>query len=161
MVIAKFRREFGLWQASLFIFIIFVPNLLAIVNIPLKHGFMMHIFQVGIFLAAYLYGPLGGLFAGLFGSVYSGIIMSNPYLVIGNAILGAAFGYAITKKAEWWRAASFGLVMQIPWLVATDYLLIGMPMLAIMMLVASLILSDLLWAYIASHISKKLQNVRS
>ena len=70
----EFRHSLGFnvaWNektVSLLLFLLVVPNVLGAVNLPTVFGFKLHLFQVAIFLAALIYGPLGGGLAGLTGS---------------------------------------------------------------------------------------------
>ena len=73
---------------SLLLFLVFVPNLLGMINISTPFGFKLHFFQLAVIIAAMVYGPMGGLLSGMFGSVYSAMMMNNPYIVVGNVIPG-------------------------------------------------------------------------
>ena len=57
-------------------------------------GFRIHFFQIAVIGAAYLFGPFGGAIADASGSFADALIVSNPYLIVGNIILGATTGFS-------------------------------------------------------------------
>lgn len=143
---------------SLLLILIILPNFLGMINIPTIYGFKIHFFQVAIFLAAGLYGPIGGLTSGLIGSLYSAIIMHNPYLMIGNAILGLFVGLFAKKINIVW-AVILAYLIQLPWLILTDLYLVHMPAMAINKLIQALALSNIFWAIIVLLTIKPLQKI--
>lgn len=136
---------------GLFISLLVLPNVLGMINLSTGFGFNMHFFQVAIFIAAFIYGPKGGLLSGLFGSAYSAIAMSNPYIIIGNAILGLCVGL-FAQRFGAITSVALAYVVQLPWLLATDYYLVHMPTQVLALLVVSLAISNLIWAIVASKI---------
>ena len=138
---------------SLFVILLGLPNLLSLVNFPFA-GFMIHTFQVAIFLAAYLYGPQGGLFAGLFGSSFSAYAMANPFIIGGNAILGFFTGLFYRKGFHPVLSALMAFGIQIPWLIVTDYYLVHLSPKFITTLIIALLISNVIWSFIASHLKK-------
>ena len=51
--------------------------------------FNLHFFQIGIFTASFLFGPLAGGLIGAVSSSYSGLfVLHNPWILGGNFILG-------------------------------------------------------------------------
>jgi|GEM_PF-4884292 len=92
-----FERRWDRKEITLLACLVVLPNLLGLLNIDTGLGFKIHVFQLGIVIAALFYGMSGGLLAGTFGSIYSAIIINNPYIIIGNAILGLAAGYLIAR----------------------------------------------------------------
>jgi len=147
-----FGVKWNLKNMSIFATLIILPNLLGLVNITTPLGFKIHTFQVAIFMAAALFGPKGGLLSGLIGSAYSGIIMSNPYILVGNAILGFSVGY-FAQRTSLPKAVLLGFAFQLPWLILTDLFLIGMPLSVLVMLIASLAVSNTIWALVAKRIA--------
>lgn len=139
------------------VFLILIPNVLSILNISTPFGFKLHFFQVGIILAALLYGPFGGAVAGAVGSAYSAFIMNNPYIIGGNAILGFFCGYFIMKGMKTIYAVILAFVLQIPYLIITDYFLVNLPMNVILMIVVALAVSNSIWAYVSSYIYKNIK----
>jgi uncharacterized membrane protein len=148
--------EWNYKTISLFAFLLVVPNFLGMINISTAFGFKLHLFQAAIFAAALVYGPIGGLFSGLVGSTYSAIIMNNPYLVVGNALLGFFTGL-FAKKMHTAAAVALAFAIQLPWLVLTDYYLMSMSAQVIVMLTIALAASNLVWAFAAHYSVKKLQ----
>lgn len=132
---------------SLLLVLIILPNLLGMINISTLYGFKIHLFQAAIFLAAVIYGPIAGLTSGLVGSFYSAMIMHNPYLMIGNAILGFFVGLFAKKVNIVW-AVILAYLIQLPWLIFTDLYLVHMPAMAINKLIQALALSNIFWAII-------------
>ncbi|VVC03380.1 Uncharacterised protein [Candidatus Bilamarchaeum dharawalense] len=138
-------------SVGLFLSLLVLPNLLGMINLSTGFGFNVHFFQIAIFIAAFIYGPKGGLLSGLFGSAYSAMAMGNPYIVVGNCILGLVTGLFAKKFNA--MAVGLAFMVQLPWLVATDYYLIHMPLPVITLLVISLALSNLIWALVASKMT--------
>ncbi|MGV8086056.1 MAG: hypothetical protein ACP5N1_00340, partial [Candidatus Woesearchaeota archaeon] len=52
-------NEWDFKRVSIFLILIFLPNLLSLININTSLGFKIHFFQLGIIIAALAYGPLG------------------------------------------------------------------------------------------------------
>lgn len=156
--IFSFDNEWNLKTISIFAFLMVIPNLLGMININTGLGFNIHIFQIAIFLAAILYGPIGGLITGITGSVFSAVIMHNPYLIIGNAILGLCVGIFIKYGVNIILSVLFAFAIQIPWLIATDYYLMHMPLPVIGMLLIALAISNTIWATVANLSAKAARN---
>ncbi len=156
--IFSFDVEWNYKTIALFLFLIGLPNLLGIVNITTPFGFKIHFFQAAIFLAALIYGPMGGLSAGLVGSAYSAAVMANPYIIVGNVLLGFFVGlfarYGIKTVFAVWLA----FLIQLPWLVLTDYYLVHLPIAFIVSLIIALAVSNTLWAVVAHYLAKPVKN---
>ena len=142
----KFDRKLDRKEISILVFLVVLPNVLGMLNFDTGLGFKLHVFQLGIILAALFYGWYGGLLAGIFGSIYSAVIINNPYIIIGNAIMGLIAGYLIHKGYNTIIAVWIGFAVQIPWLIFSDYVFVGMPMAVIWMIVLALAVSNTLWA---------------
>ena len=153
--IFSFNIKWDYKHVSLFIFLLILPNLLSMINIGTIYGFKLHFFQVAIFLAAILYGPKGGLISGFIGSFYSSIIMNNPYLIIGNMILGFFTGLFIRYKMHTILAVILAFIIQLPWLIITDYYLVSLSAAFIIPLIVALAISNVIWAT-AAHFSTKI-----
>lgn len=138
---------------SFLIFLIIFPNLLGMVNVSTVAGFKIHTFQIAIIMAALLYGPKGGALAGLIGSTYSAIALANPYIAVGNGILGFFVGLFSRYGYNTVLAVFMAFSIQIPWLILTDYYLVNLPMNFIILLLFALAVSNLIWAAVA-HFSK-------
>jgi len=134
-----------------FTFMLVLPNFLSVFNLPTPYGFNIHFFQIAIILAAMLFGPIGGAAAGLMGSLYSALAMHNPYLIVGNIILGFFVGVFFRYKWNVVSAVVAAFAIQLPWLVATDYYLVHMPLPIIGMLAVTLFVSNVIWASVAHY----------
>jgi len=146
-------------SVSLFLFLLALPNLLSVINISTPWGFKIHFFQLAIFIAAAIYGPRGGLLSGLLGSLYSGILMNNPYLVVGNALLGFLVGFFVRYKIHTLIAVLSAFIIQLPWLILTDHYLVHLPVNFIVPLVIALLISNTLWAIIAHFSTKPIKSL--
>ena len=129
-----------------------LPNFFGwlVFNVPWGAG-KFHIFQVAIFLAAGLFGPLGGILAGSLGAVGSAVALNNPYIIVGNVILGGLTGY-LYKSRNWHLvlAALAAFAVQLPWLYYSDIWLARMPVAAVEQIILALAFSNLVMALIAS-----------
>ncbi|MGB4549018.1 MAG: hypothetical protein WBI10_08890 [Syntrophales bacterium] len=129
--------------------LVLLPNLLGAIQLSTPWGFKIHFFQFAIFLAAFAFGPIGGMLAGSVGSLCAACLMSNPYILVGNALLGFATGYFIRRGCSYLFAALLGFALQVPWIVVTDFFLMNLPASFIGGLVIALALSNALWAILA------------
>jgi len=139
------------------ILLVFLPNFLSMVNLTIPGGLKLHTFQVAIFLAASLLGPVGGLLSGLIGSLFSALTLSNPYLSIGNAILGFFVGWFLQHGIRPLFAVWMAFCIQLLWLIPTDYFLAGLSPSFIQNLALMLFLSNTLWAVVAIRLSGPLK----
>ena len=142
----RFNVDWNYRTIGLFLVLLALPNLLGMINISTPFGFTIHFFQLAIFLAAAIYGPSGGLLSGAIGSAYSAIAMSNPYIAVGNAILGFFAGLFMRYGLNLVLAVALAFTIQLPWLILTDYFLVGMPLQTIGLLVLALAVSNTVWA---------------
>ena len=139
-----------------FAVLLLIPNLLGMINLPTVWGFKIHFFQIAIFLAAIIYGPKGGALAGLVGSTYSAFLMTNPYIILGNVILGFFVGLFVRYEMNVVVAVVLAYIIQLIWLVPTDLFLIGMPMIILKNLVIALLISNIIWGLVAWMVARKL-----
>ena len=126
-----------------------LPNLLGMINIATPWGFKWHCFQVAVFFAASLFGPVGGLLSGFAGSLVPALITGNPYIIVGNALLGGVAGLLLKRGIATVPAIWIAYALQLPWLIATDYFLVGLPAPFIKALVIGLFISNTVWALVA------------
>jgi uncharacterized membrane protein len=156
--IFPFDVEWNYKTIALFLFLLGLPNLLGMINIGTPFGFKIHFFQAAIFVAALIYGPTGGMASGLVGSAYSAVMMNNPYIIVGNMILGFFVGlfakYGIKTVFAVWLA----FLIQLPWLVLTDYYLVHLPMTFIISLIIALAVSNTIWAIVAHYAAKPIRH---
>ena len=104
-----------------------------------------------------IYGPIGGLISGAIGSIYTSIALNNPYLIVGNIILGTLFGLFIRLKWNIILAALTAYIIQLPWLLYTDIYLLNMPINIVKGIVIALLISNILWAIVAGLTWKKVK----
>ncbi len=143
----------------LFLFLIALPNLLGMINLSTPWGFKIHFFQVAVFIAALIYGPSGGLLSGFVGSMYSAFIMHNPYIVVGNAILGFFVGLFARYGFKTIVAVLLAYLIQLPWLIVTDYYFVHLPATFITGLIIALAVSNIIWATIANYTAKPIKEL--
>lgn len=144
-----FLAGYSLRAVLLFPILCVVPNLLGMVNFLNLNGFKIHFFQYGIFLAAVGYGPLGGLAAGFCGSIFSAYILSNPYIIVGNGLLGFFTGFFYRRGNSLAKSVGFAFCIQLPWLVYSDIFLAAMPSYAVGLVVVSLAVSNMILSLLA------------
>lgn len=147
------------WKTiSLLAFLAIFPNLLGLFHTTI-FGIRVHFFQYLIFLAAIIYGPVGAIISATAGSLYTAILLNNPYIIIGNIILGTLFSLFIRLKWNVILAVLTAYLIQLPWLWVTDIYLAHMPVNIVKGVVVALFFSNLLWASIASWSSRYIRSV--
>jgi len=139
--------------------ILILPNLFATFNFTV-FGIRIHLFQYLIFLAAMIYGPTAGALSGGLGSLFTAFVMKNPYILVGNMMLGGLTGYFLKKQIKILPAAMFAFAIQIPWLFATDVYLAGMSIIAVNSIIIALLISNILCSYLASKTVRMFSNDR-
>ena len=85
---------------TMLIVLALLPNFLGMLNLPTVLGFKIHTFQYVVFIAAALYGPVGGALSGGIGSIYTAFALGNPYIAIGNMILGFFVGFLLKNSYQ-------------------------------------------------------------
>lgn len=153
----SFNVKWNYKTAGLLILLVALPETLGTVNMPVAAGFNLHFFQAAIFLAAAIYGPAGGVLSGFAGSFYSAYAMGNPYILIGNALLGFFAGLFLRKGLHTVPAVWCAYAVQLPWLILTDYYLVGLPLPFIREVAIALFLSNTLWAIAVHYLAKPVQ----
>jgi len=153
-----FGTEFDFKKALLLISLMVFPNFLAMFHFQL-YGIRFHFFQYLIFLAAIIYGPAAGMLSGGLGSLYTAIALKNPYIIVGNIILGGFAGYLMKRKVNAVPAVLLAFAAQVPWLWATDVYLAGMPAAAVNSIVVALLASNIICAYLANASAGKIKGL--
>jgi|TARA_B100001971_G_C18252828_1_gene579658 uncharacterized membrane protein len=153
----SFNVKWNYKTISMFLFLLVLPNLLGVINLPTMFGFKIHFFQIAVFIAALLYGPMGGMMSGLIGSFYSALIMSNPYILVGNAILGLFVGLFFRYGLNVVISVLLAYLVQLPWLIVTDYYFVGLSVVFIRGLVIALFVSNMIWAVVAHYSLKPIR----
>lgn len=144
---------------SIFVFLIALPEVLGMANIATPWGFRVHFFQIAVIFAGILYGPLGGLISGSVGSIYSAILMHNPYIIFGNALFGFFVGFFTQKKMSPIFSVILAYCVQLPWLIVSDISFAKLPIPFVNGLVIALAVSNLLWAIGAQIFSEPLKKI--
>ena len=147
-----FKRIFLL--TSLLVF----PNILSLFHFQL-FGLRIHFFQYLIFLAAFIFGPIGGILSGALGSLYTAVALNNPYIAIGNIILGGFTGFFLRKKLGILPSVILAYIIQAPWLWFTDIYLAGMAMKYVNMIVIALLVSNIICALATKFTAKKIKSL--
>ena len=148
-----FGVRFSYRSLLMLAFLAIFPNILGMVVLQTPFGFKLHLFQALIFLAALAYGKWGGATAGAFGSIYIAIALNNPFIVVGNIILGFFTG-VFAKRIHIVLAVLAAFAIQLPWLYFTD-LAAGMPEAAVHGVIIALLFSNIVWAVFAGFAYKK------
>ncbi len=147
------------WKSiSLFAFLAFFPNLVGMLNLPTVWGFKIHLFQYLIFVAAAIYGPLGGLVSGGFGSLFTAMALNNPYILIGNMLLGFLTGFFLKKGINLIIAALMAYSIQLPWLWVSDIYFAHMPISVVKGVIIALFFSNIIWGLAAYYSYKPIKN---
>lgn len=137
--------------------LVVLPCLLSLINVAFAESWRIHFFPAAIFLAALSFGPAGGLIAGVAGSLYSAFLTGNPYLIVGNALLGFMAGVFFRKTGKMVPATLLAFACQLPWLVVSDYFFVHLPGAFIAKLALVLFLGNLLWALLIDLAMKPLK----
>jgi len=147
------RFGFTKKNAAVLLFLATLPNFFSWFVFPTPFGTNFHFFQITIFLAAALFGGFGGAVAGALGSVGVGLLLGNPYLSVGNAILGGVAGFLCKeKRIRLLFAALIAFAIQLPWLYYSDVFLMHLPVDAVAVIAASLLLSNAAMAFAAQKV---------
>jgi len=126
--------------------LIVLPFLLSLINIHFAQSWKLHFFPAAVILAAMVFGARAGIVAGISGSLYSAIVLGNPYLILGNALFGLLTGVFYQKNGKIIPSVLMAYACELPWLIGSDYYLARLSADFIARLVLVLLLSNLLWA---------------
>ncbi|MDI6742759.1 MAG: hypothetical protein QMD11_08460 [Smithella sp.] len=149
----RFYRQLAVTITLLLIF----PFVLSMINLEFAQNWKVHFFPAAIILAALFFGATGGLVAGVAGSLYSAMLLGNPYLIVGNAILGFCTGFFYKKTDKLILSVILAFLCQLPWLIVTDYYFMNLSVEFITKLIIVLLLADILWAAVIQLMSKPLR----
>jgi len=156
--IFSFETEWNFKKLLLLVSLLIFPNFFSLFHFEL-FGLRIHFFQYLIFLAAFIYGPVGGMLSGGLGSLYTAIALNNPYIAIGNIILGGFVGIFLRKRLGIISSVSLAYIIQIPWLWLTDIYLAGMAMKYVNIIVIALLISNILCALVTKITAKKIKSL--
>jgi len=148
------------WKSVLLLLLLSIlPNWLGMYHYTTTFGLRIHFFQYLIFVAAIIYGPIGGLISGAFGSIWTAISLNNPYIVFGNMILGFFAGLFLRYGLNIILSVLIAYLIQLPWLWFTDIYLANMPIRIVKMVVVALLFSDILCGFIAWITAKPIREI--
>jgi len=153
--VLKFDVSFK--SISMLLILGLLPNILGMLNIPTVMGFKIHVFQYVVFIAAALYGPVGGVVSGGLGSMFTAVALSNPYIAVGNMILGFMTGFFIKKGFGIIPSVLLAFAIQAPWLYVSDVYLVGMSAKLVVNILMALLFSNVLWAVAAKYSYKSIE----
>lgn len=128
--------------------LLILPCLLSLINLTFAQSWKVHFFPAAIILAALVLGTGGGLIAGISGSLFSALLLGNPYLIVGNALFGVLVALFYKKTDNIILSVLLAYACELPWLILTDYYLVGLPAIFIARLVVVLFLANMFWASI-------------
>ncbi len=149
----------GLYRraAMVLALLVLLPFILSLMNMTFAQSWKIHFFPAAIILAAMIFGATGGLVAGIAGSLYSALLLGNPYLVIGNALFGLLTGVFYKKTGRLILSVIMAFVCELPWLIVSDYYFMRLSAEFIAKLVVVLFLANILWAALIHLMNKPLR----
>ncbi|MBI9018513.1 MAG: hypothetical protein JEZ07_14770 [Phycisphaerae bacterium] len=118
-------------------------------TMPVLFGVKVHVFQYFILLAAFMYGPIAGLTVGAGSCWITAIALGNPYIIIGNALLGFVAGFMFRKTNRIAVSVAIAFICQMLWILISDMLFMRMPFVRVCMIIISLFVFDILWTLCA------------
>lgn len=145
--------------AIAFALLVILPCLLSLINLTFAQSWKIHFFPAAVILAALVFGPAGGLVAGIAGSLYSALFLGNPYLIVGNALFGLLIGVFYKNTNKIILSVLLAFACELPWLIITDYYLVNLPAIFIARLVVVLFLANVLWAALINLSIKPLRKL--
>jgi uncharacterized membrane protein len=121
----------------------------------------IHFMQLPIILTGLTVGAIPGGLVGLFGSLVMAFRLptANPYIVVGNAILGLFTGFFYSRIKSWkvrplipqLMSVIVAYLIQAPYVYVTDIYLMSMPATVVQMILLMLLAEDIISLFI-SHI---------
>jgi len=145
------------WLLTGLAILVVLPCLASLININFAQDWKIHFFPAALILASVLFGAGGGVVAGIAGSLYSALLLGNPYILVGNALFGMLAGIFYKKTGSIIISVLLAFVCELPWLILSDYYLVHLPALFIAKLVIVLFLANVLWAVLINLSIKPLR----
>lgn len=142
-----------------FALLVVLPFILSMINLEFAQSWKVHFFPAATILAAIIFGAPGGLVAGLTGSLYSAVLLCNPYLIAGNALFGLLTGIFYKKTNKIIVAVMLAFICELPWLIISDYYFMHLSAEFIAKLAVVLLLANLFWAALIQLINKPLRKI--
>jgi riboflavin transporter FmnP len=128
---------------------------LSALSAPFVFGLRIHFFQVAIMLAGVIGGPVSGLVAGAIGGVYIATLMSDPTIVIGNALLGLFTGLFVRKMRPALAGIAAWVVIQAPWNYLTGTYILHVPGFVMQTILITLTVEDIICAVITDLLQNR------
>lgn len=142
-----------------FALLVLLPLTLSLIDLTFVQNWKVHFFPAAIILAALIFGATGGVIAGVAGSLYSALLLGNPYLIVGNALFGLLTGIFYKKTNKIILSVLMAFICELPWLIITDYYFMHLPSGFIAKLVVVLFLANVLWSALIQLINKPLRKL--
>lgn len=139
--------------------LVLLPLMLSLIDLTFAQNWKVHFFPAAIILAALIFGATGGVIAGVAGSLYSALLLGNPYLIVGNALFGLLTGIFYKKTNKIILSVLLAFICELPWLIITDYYFMHLPAGFIAKLVVVLFLANVLWSALIQLINKPLRKL--
>lgn len=137
-----------------------LANLFGLLAIPVGLT-SIHFMQLPIILTGLAVGAVPGAFVGLVGSLVMAfrLPMTNPYIIVGNAMLGLFTGFFYSRTKSWKARPAIpqlisviaAYLIQAPYVYVTDIYLMSMPAAVVQAILLMLLAEDLVSLFI-SHI---------
>ena len=142
-----------------FALMVILPFLLSLMNLTFAQNWKVHFFPAAIILSALTFGAAGGLVAGIAGSLYSALLLGNPYLIARNALFGFLTGVFYKQTHKIILSVVLAFICELPWLIVSDYYFMRLPAEFIIKLVVVLCLADIFWASLIRFIHQPLRRL--
>ena len=118
-------------------------------TMPFLFGVKVHVFQYFILLAAFSFGPLGGAAVGAASCWITAMGLGNPYIIIGNALLGFVAGFMFRKTNRIALSVAIAFICQVLWILLSDLVFMNMPAAQVGKIIVSLLVFDIIWTVCA------------
>ena len=132
-----------------------VAVVLSALSVPFLFGLRIHFFQVAIMLAGIIGGPVSGLIAGSVAGVYTAALMSNPTIVVGNALLGIFTGIFVRKMRPVLAGILAWVLIQAPWLYLSETYILNVPGFVMQTILVTLTVEDVICAVVADVLQSR------
>ncbi len=119
------------------------------ITMPYLFGVKVHVFQYFILLAAFGFGPLGGAAVGAASCWITAMALGNPYIIVGNALLGFVAGFMYRKTNHIAISVVIAFICQVLWILLSDIFFMHMPIARVGIIILSLFIFDILWSVCA------------
>jgi len=132
-----------------------VAVVLSALSVPFLFGLRIHFFQVAIMLAGVVGGPVSGLVAGGVAGVYTAALMSNPTIIVGNALLGLFTGIFVRKMRPVLAGILAWVLIQAPWLYLSETYILNVPGFVMQTILVTLTVEDVICAVVADVLQSR------